>query len=137
MYIYSEQILDPIFDSLKDTIIDWAQTEPAPDLPPWNKGLPKELQPRFNTIYQKTSIKTKRLKSKLHKEFPRIWMTNILGNAYHVLKSNTTEYLEQGWIFGRGKLQRKKKQMVCLYASCIICRKHLQVNNLSNHYKKH
>lgn len=39
MNIYSSQTLDPIFNSLKDTEIDWSQTEPFPDLLPWNAGV--------------------------------------------------------------------------------------------------
>lgn len=90
--------------------------------------------PAYKRIYKPSKQSRDKLKE-THKNNPRIWMISPIGNSQHILKSHFVDYYNQGWILGRGKLQRKSKSTKCLYSHCIICRKQIQVNNLTNHFK--
>jgi hypothetical protein len=62
MNIYASQTIDPIFDSLKETEIDWSQTEPIDNIKTFmNSG-------QFNSMYGKThSIESKLKNSETQK----------------------------------------------------------------------
>ena len=122
-----------VFDSLKSFIVSEEDLDRSTTITeaPWNKGLPSEYQPRYNTSYPKLSKARKLIQSNNSKG--RIWLTNGI-ECVQVKKNNIWKYLNLGFYIGR-VLARKKKTHKALYGSCVICKRFIQVNNLTNHYR--
>lgn len=121
-----------VFDSLKTFVISEDEFNEYPITEaPWNKGLPSALQPRFGTVYPKLSKARKVIQSENSKG--RIWLTNGV-NSIQIKKNDIWKYLNNGYYIGR-TFNRNKKTTKFLKSSCIICKKEIQVNNLTNHYR--
>lgn len=122
-----------VFDSLKTFVIDEEDLKLSTVITesPWNKGLSVELQPRFGTIYPKLSKSRKLVQAQNSKG--RVWLTNGIDSV-QVKKNDIWRHLNDGFYIGR-TLIRTKKTTEFLKSSCIICKREIQVNNLTNHYR--
>ena len=121
-----------VFDSLKTFVISEEEFDEFPITEaPWNKGLSPELQPRFGTVYPKLSKTRKVIQSENSKG--RVWLTNGVDSV-QVKKNDIWRYLNDGFYIGR-TLIRTKKTTEFLKSSCIVCKREIQVNNLTNHYR--
>ena len=89
--------------------------------------------PAYNRSYKPT-LETKNKLRKYHKENPKVWV-NLNGISKHLHLSKLDEHILSGWSIGRGKLKRKKKIVSCSFGCCTLCKKELQINNLTNHYR--
>jgi hypothetical protein len=100
MNIYASQTLDPIFDSLKDVIIDWSQTEPLE----FHSPLAPKLFGEHNGMFGKTH--TLEAKAKISKANEgKICAKDINGNIIKISKSDPR------WLSGELVGVNKNKQI--------------------------